>query len=269
MRTLLYAAGCLALSVSIAHGATILDDFHDPAQVTLPEVENELVVTNGVGQLNATRSIQITSLSTDPIGFSDVNLSKHSTWTTRIDQQTNMGSNPGLSFFARYDFDQPVDLTEGGQNDAVLIDFRRFVGPSSALGPWFVSVGVLDGNNTYLANHGGGGILQDSPFTVAFPFTSLGTRGGGGGQADFQQIDRLALTIGLINGNRNPVQGWHVEIDSIRVGRIIAEPSTVGMAAIVLVGAVWRSRVTRLSNNGRGRDECSLSLADSLRIDRC
>lgn len=236
----------LLLSVSAAHGALVIDDFDDPVRVVVPEMENEPATTSGVGILNAFRTIQVTSSQTDPIGFSDVNLSSPSTWTTRIDQQTNLGTGPSISFGVRYDFDAPVDLTEGGRNDAVFIDFGRFLAPSYAFGPWFISAGVLDGSNTFLSTIGGFGILHESAFTVAFPYESFGVRGSGGGHADFRRIERLALTIGLINGNKNPVQGWQIDIDSIRVGKIVPEPGTAGMAVLAIMCAVWRFRVNHL-----------------------
>lgn len=248
MRTLLYSCCCLALSISAAHGALIIDDFNDPVQITVPEMENELVITNGVGELNATRSIQITGLQSDPIGYSDVNLTQASTWTTAIEGQTSIGSGPVVSFFTRYDFNEPVDLTEGGRNNAIFIDLLSFDGPGIPGSP---SVGVLDGNNTFLSIFSRFQLVEPSPQTLVVPFAAFGVRGSGGGAADFGTIERLSLTMRLINGNTNPVQGWHVEIDSIRVGRMVPEPGTVNLAAIALIAAVWRFRVTHLHGKRR------------------
>ena len=268
MRTILYSLSILLLPFSVAYGALIIDNFDDPVQITVPEMENQRVFTTEVGELYATRGVRVASSQTDPVGFSDVNDASASTWITQIEEQTNMGSGPAISFGVRYDFDEPVDLTEGGGNDVLWIDFRRFEGPSYAAGPQSISAGALDGNNTFLSIVGGFGVFSESPFTLGLPFSTFGIRGSGGGMADFTTIERLSLTIRLINGNKNPIQGWHVEIDSIRVGRMVPEPSTIGMALLASMGCMLCFRVTRLNGEREGGDEYSRSLTGSVGIGR-
>jgi hypothetical protein len=213
----------------------IIDEFDAPLQIELPEMENESVSTAGVGVLNAVRSIGVTSSQTDPIGNVDVHITRASHITARIDGQflDNPLNTPLLAFGAAYDFDGPMDLTEGGVNNAIFLDITVFQGSGI---PSDLSILVRDANDTFAANISRFSLLSNSPYTIAVPFRSFGFRGGGGiGQADFTTVDLLGVTVRLLQGSRNPDTNWFVQIDRISVGRTVPEPGTLKILILTVL----------------------------------
>lgn len=216
-----------------ARAEIIIDDFDDAVQIVLPEMENQSAITSGVGALNAKRSIGANGSQTDPIGMVDVDVTKPSHLTAWIDGQhlDNPLNTPLLAVGAFYDFGGPTDLTEGGSNDAVLIDMTIFQGSGI---PPALSVLVRDANSTFAAIVSGFSLPSDSPYTLTLPFSSFGVRGGGVGLAEFSTIDLFEVTVRLLQGSRDPDTNWFVQIDRIRVGRntAISEPATWHFAAV-------------------------------------
>ena len=228
-----------------ARAAFIIDDFDDPAQGNLPETENELVLTSGVGILNAERGIGASSSQTDPIGLVDVNVTRPSHFTARIDGQflNHPENTPLLAVGASYNFAAPTDLTEGGINNAILIDVSIFQG--SGL-PGSLSLGGLAGSGSFQAIVSRSSLLSDSPYTIVLPFSSFGPRGGGIGAVDFSTIELLGVTIRLLQGSRNPDTNWLVQVDRIRVDRVVPEPNTIALITVtaLLAHLMWNRSLT-------------------------
>ena len=204
----------------------IIDDFDDPIQIALPQMENQSVMTPGVGVLNANRFIDVSSSQTDPIGLVDVAITRPSHLTARIDGQflDNPANLPILSFGAAYDFGAGTDLTGGRVNDAMFIDMSIFRGSGI---PPALSVLVRDANDVFAAIVSGFALPSDSPYTLTLPFSSFGYRGGGGvGLADFSTIDLLEVRVRLLQGGRDSNVKWFVQLDRIRVGNTVPEPTT-------------------------------------------
>lgn len=211
----------------------ILDDFDDPIEIALPEMENLQIETPNVGVLSALRSIDVSTSQTDPTGLVDVAVTRSSHMTGRIDGQylDDPQNTPLLSIGAGYAFfDDPADLTEGGINNALLIDMAIFQGSGT---PPALSVLILDANDVFAALIPGAILRSDSPYTLALPFSSFGFRGGGGtGLADFSSIEMLEVRVRLLQGSRNLDTSWLVQMDRIRVGQIVPEPSAFALAII-------------------------------------
>jgi hypothetical protein len=208
----------------------ILDDFDNPVQIVLPEMEDQPQFTEGVGELLASRTVYVGESQTDPFGLVDVDITTQSRLTARIDGQflDNPENVPLLAFGAAYEFGNAADFTNGGINDAVFIDMTIFQGSGI---PPALSVVVDDANDVFTAIISGFNLPSDSPYTLTLPFSSFGFRGGGGvGLADFSTIDLLDVTVRLLQGSRNPDTNWFVQIDRIRVGSVVPEPSTYRLA---------------------------------------
>jgi hypothetical protein len=230
---LLLGGRCLLLLVSLNSIAAprlradiIIDDFDDPVQIVLPEMEDQPQVTEGVGELLASRTVYVGESQTDPIGLVDVDMTTQSRLTARIDGQflDNPQNVPLLAFGSAYEFGSAADFTKGGINDALFIDMTIFRGSGI---PPALSVVVGDANDVFAAIISGFRLPSDSPYTLTLPFSSFGFRGGGGvGLADFSTIDLLDVTVRLLQGSRNPDTNWFVQIDRIRVGRAVPEPQT-------------------------------------------
>jgi hypothetical protein len=233
--SLVVVAGAQSLRAGI-----IIDDFDVAMNMVLPEMENQSVMTPAIGTLNADRFIDVSSSQTDPIGGLDVAVSRPSHLTARIDGQflDNPLNLPILSFGTGYVFDTPADLTEGGLSSAVFIDMRRFQGTGI---PPALSVAIRDANDVFAAIVPGASLRSDSPYTVVVPFSSFGFRGGGGvGLADFSTIDLLEVRVRLLQGGRDSDVNWLVELDRIRVGQLVPEPTAWRLAILtaLLIGGI-------------------------------
>ena len=135
-----------------------------------------------------------------------------------------------MSFTGRYEFAQPVDLSEGEKNDAVFIDITILQG-SAPLNRSKISAGVVAANGAFGAFAPSSDYRSQSPYTIILPFSHFGNRERGRPQ-DFSSIESLSWSIGLLSGSRDPNTEWFVQIDRIRVGRAVPEPVTWELAAV-------------------------------------
>jgi hypothetical protein len=243
MRPLSYVC-LLFFGMPAAHAGFILDDFNDPGQVTSPDVINEFVNETGVGPFNATRGLRVNGFGADPIATFDSNVTAASILTGEFDglvPESIVGVF-ALGFSTLYTLDEPIDFTEGGSNDAILIDVSSFKGPGI---PSFLRVSVIDGNGqVFQAARNGFNLRSDDPYTAEFPFEVFGSRGGGGiGQADFTSIDWFGVTVNVSSGFSDPNQQWSVEFDRFRVGNAVPEPAacTLLLCGAVVFGISWRN----------------------------
>jgi hypothetical protein len=263
-------ASILCFTPGAALGEIIIDDFDDPIQIPLPELENQLVITDEVGPLNAERGIDVSSSQTDPLGRLDVSISRASNLTARIDGQNldHPQNLPILSFGAGYRFDAPVDLTEGGVNDAMFVDMTIFEGSGF---PPALSVLVRDANDLFAAIVPGDGLPSASPYTITLPFSSFGFRGGGGvGLADFSTVTLFELRVRLLQGGRDPEVKRLVQVDRIRVGRFVPEPNPTALlltATLILgvcrfscPGSLQRFNLRRITMKSNSRKILILAL---------
>jgi hypothetical protein len=128
-----------------ARGEVILDDFDDPASVVAPAMLDEFIDTLSVGHFSAERSIRIASFAAEPEGRIDVDAGGSSALIARLGKLN--AANTSLSKIAsvqsNYNFTLPglpfsfVDVSEGGRNNAVLLDFKEL---RSAMTPSFLRI---------------------------------------------------------------------------------------------------------------------------------
>ena len=226
--TLLLSESCCPL-----YAEFILDDFDDVAELKSPEMEGELVETANVGDLSSTRKVSIFDVLNDPIARLDVNRSAPSALSAEVSPASTLGFT---RLGASYSFDgQPIDFTESGANNAVLIDVNSIDGMTPP--PLFYSL-VRDGGLLY---EGFARIISSSPTpsTVPLAFENFRERAGGSRTTDFQSVSWILIEVfgnGTINGVQE--QGWSIEIESIRVGRV---PETVSITLLGLAGITFAS----------------------------
>ncbi len=216
---LLAACFVLCLCPTSARAAFILDDFDDPAEVVM---EGAPVVTNGVGDLSAERTLAFFDIFTTPIARIDSNLTRPS-HLTAVRSAASPTDGLGLARLGPiYRFDDiPQDFTQNGQNNAFFVDFTSITGPTP---PPLLFGFVKDGRNFYEIFFDLNTIF--APATVVLPFDRFRPRGGGLGQTDFKNVTQISIrTLGNGTVNRILEQGWRLEIDRIRVGNI-PEPTT-------------------------------------------
>jgi hypothetical protein len=223
----------------------ILDDFDQSVLSTSPP-SDEWAVTQDVGQLHATRQVQIAALAGLPDGQIDSNITRASALSASISHLNPQysGDRPIVSVEFEYSFDT-VDITEGGINDALFLDFLRL---ESEAPPSLLLVLVNDYahlDNTVPTN--------SVPFTVVVPFVEFTRRGGGGDLPNFTGARGIEFEIrasNLTGGGPDPLN-FLMQLDRIRVGRIIPEPSSVWLGMVgVMVLAYGRSPCT--SNEMKG-----------------
>lgn len=245
--TALVLAICASLS---AHAEFILDDFDDPAATQLPEMESTVVLTEGIGPLNARRGIFAFGNSGNLVGSFDSSVSANSQLTANITGLEVTNVTATLDFRAEYQFAAPIDFTQSGVNDAFFIDMTTFQGPDL---PHYV-VGYA--NDAFLGYVLGHPFPANAPHTIVLPFEKFGYRGiVRPGTADilFPRISEVTVSLFLTTGFTNPDQQWFVQIDRIRVGRMVPEPSMWRLAVlpvIVAVSARWQTckRLTYLGS---------------------
>ncbi|MEQ8838182.1 MAG: hypothetical protein RID07_15355, partial [Lacipirellulaceae bacterium] len=176
----------------------------------------------------AERTLSFFDVFTTPVARIDSNLTRESRFTA-IRSSADPSEGLGLARLSTiYRFGQePQDFTQGGQNDAFLIDVTQVFGPT--LPP--ILYGFAEDEGDFYEIFFSLSNIQ-TPSTVVLPFDQFRTRAGGSGTTSFENVARISFSVtgnGTINGILE--QGWTVEIDRIRVGRI-PEPSTFLLASL-------------------------------------
>lgn len=217
-----FMVGIALPASSVVHAEIILDDFTDPASVTSPLMEDIFVETLNVGDLDAQRRIRIgASGASDPYGTMDVSTTLPGKLTATIDRivQTN-SLTPVTSIQFRYLL-SPSDLTQGGNNDAILVDVMRLTG---SVQPTFFRAFAFTVSNAYELELPPL-VPSTDPQTLAFPFEDFRTRGGVPG------LDPLAvreIQFGFSFIGHSGILNWCVQIDRIRFGStVVPEPSII------------------------------------------
>jgi hypothetical protein len=235
--SLILAAGIL-VAPNRAGAAFILDDFDDPASVVSPEMEGDLIETEDVGSLNATRTLLIFANRADPDAALDANITSSSHLTGVFNA---LNATPGSLELGHMGFSYrlengAVDFTENGSNSAFLIDFLSIGGPTP---PPLMHVLVHDADKffeTYVSLTTVTGASE-----LAIPFDWFVPRGGGASRTDFKAISEVFFRVfsnGLINGVQE--QGWNFQLERVRVGNV-PEPTTAFLCVVAgLFVAFWR-----------------------------
>jgi len=193
-------------------------------------MENVPVVTNGVGVLNATRTIEIAGAGVDPVARFDTNISSPSTMQADLTELNRTDLlTPLLAFQFNYEF-TATDVSQGAINDAILFDFRTINGTES---PTFLRVIATD--NTFLTKRFEARIydlpIDTGSFTAVMPFSSFTIRGGSPGLPDFTTFKRMDFDFFFLGPN-NDIQ-WSAQLERIRFGRVPAPSAlTLGILGI-------------------------------------
>ncbi len=200
---------CLAIP---ATGEIILDEFLVDASTESPLMVNDFVDSQNVGELDASRQIRIFGSTTHPTGTLDIDGTTNSVLTADL-VTTSPRDRAQILFQSWYDFDI-TDLTEGGQNDAILIDFLS----TSTNGTPLSTRAFIGRANTTVATP-----ISDQPFTLVIPFVELGT--------SFSSVSSLNFSFSTPEPGGGADFDLFVEIDRIRVGRI-PEPAALCLLTI-------------------------------------
>lgn len=235
---LILASGVL-LPPCAAHAEIILDDFDDSVLVASPQSDNQWVTTENVGPLNAMRQVRIGWGQGDPDGQLDASISTLSVLTGDLAHLNprNQLSKPIVSMQFNYFFSS-ADLSQGNLNDTVFLDFLRL---ESEIPPSLLLI-LVNG----LAHLEGPLPRSSDPFTIAIPFTNFSSRDGSPGLPDYTDIRDIRFEIrasAYTGGGPEPLN-FFMELDRIRVGRLVPEPSTlaVTMFALASFSAMARTR---------------------------
>lgn len=244
----------------------VLDDFTETAVTNSPGMFQEIVTTTSVGELNATRRIQISASTISlylPVASFDVNSSVPGSMTADIADVGGRVDNSSPSFAFNFDYDVGVaDLTQGGVNNAFLLDFARFAGTEP---PDSIGLLLRDGQRgiTFFSE-----ILDFSSFesasgafTAAIPFDSFTVRDGSPGLPNFTEIRTLSFDFWFFVPARD--MQWSAELTAIRVGAIPVPEPPAGHA--VLLAGIGAAVVVRGRRGGRtiGEDRAARSLLAS------
>lgn len=219
----------VVLGSTEARAAILLDEFDDAAQQLLPQMSFQTVVTNGVGELPAQRSIRLGDVGLS--GVMSVDVQAASALFVEFEDLISSARSSFIDIEFWYAF-APIDASQGGINDGILLDFRWLDGMGySARLDAFATDDITGRHSTSRELPSGVG-----PFTVAIPFTAF---------ADSLNVDQLQGLTFRVRLNRPQgvlPPGFAMSLDRIRFARV-PEPSAgwLGFAAAVGVMAIRRA----------------------------
>jgi hypothetical protein len=215
---------CLFLA-SVARGEIIIDDFDDPASAVSPAMGNVGVVTPNVGELNALRTMRISSPRAEPTTEARMIVARSLLTAEVIDLHAdNVRANVSLKL--DYDF-APADLTSG---NAFVFDVKSVMGPTP---PPAIRVLIFDPQHSYFATFAP--VPVGGSFSAVLPFADFVRSDGVPHEINFGSI-RIANVDIFANGVMlgEPVErGWTVEIDRLYVGTVVPEPE--GLCLLLLI----------------------------------
>lgn len=225
-----------ALSISImthrnCAAAIIIDDFADDLRIDVPDQKSEWFLTAGVGDLQASRSARIIGLQTDPSGFLDVDQIEPSTLTAVISETAHTNIRPSLGINLGYTFVYVpftgVDLTQGGENNAVILTFDRLTAAVPLRG---LQVSVTYGpTSAHYSSPLTAMPYRNDPFSMVFPFADFRLdRGSPASEFVFSNARELAILVNLalINPNLPEELDFHMVLTDIRIARIPEPPAS-------------------------------------------
>jgi hypothetical protein len=237
---------CAMAAIWVGFGAcradVVLDDFDQPFMLRLPQdiSSGYNLQQSNIGPLNAQRQTRV-GASTSPSGQVDSNLSIVSGLNFSVSRLNLVnGSGQGLTYVA-LDLQYVIgdaDVSQGSQNDRLSIDFSYLY---SALPLTRADVFIFDSTHpslTYVSELYGT-MPQDTPFSLQFPFSSFGDRGGGGASPlDSHHLNRVLISIYAADTSISPTVdqiNFSAAIDKIRFTNAVPEPASTGMACLALL----------------------------------
>jgi hypothetical protein len=223
-----FLAAALLMPVP-AFAEIVLDDFDDPAEVVTPLMEGEFVVTEDVGDLSARRTFLVFG-EAPPVAQLDSNLSNPSHLTcqlTDFDAPNSLGALMRFGF--SYRFDTRQDLTEGGQNNAIVLDVTSFSGPTTPAILLVILAGETDFHTASIDLRG-----YQFPGTAAVPFNAFVPRGGGPLVDEFHSVD--AVFFRLFLSDTGSELDTIFELNRIRVGQV---PEVSSLYSCMICLAIW------------------------------
>ena len=138
----------------------------------------------------------------------------------------------GVGINALYFFD-PVDVTQGGANDRVVLDFAYL---RSLIPLREVDVFMQDDADNYVSQQFGIA-PKDGPFELQFAFDTFAPRGGGPGGFDPTHVHRLDFA--LIPAFFTPIDqiDFSTAIERVRFASAVPEPTTFGVGIVGLIAS--------------------------------
>jgi hypothetical protein len=225
-------------AIAPANAEIILDDFDDPLEIRLPEMQNRPYVKQpGIGPLKAERWSDVKAFSVRPTGRLDAGISRQSALTFEFNNVVRTDNlSPIVAATHLYMFNE-IDITEGGLNDRFVVDFAYL---RSTIPMANVTVFVQDASQPGISY--GKQIFEippnDGPFSLEFPFNSFGIRGGGGGDIDYRRLNNLDVNITPIFFDDINEFSFSTAIERIRFARAVPEPSTLVLVSIGTLGMI-------------------------------
>lgn len=241
------------LSLTDARAEIILDGFDEAFEIVLPEMEGDFITQFSVGALEAERRSQVSASSgSEPTGRADANLTQPSVLNFALNRLNPhpVGGLPVVALSLSYYFEE-VDITQGGINDRVSIDFASV---ASARPLARIDVFVQDASQPGISYVSQLFDIpsQDEPFSLQFPLDSFSVRGGGGGRIDFQRVYwTLVTTYPVYFSGPNEIN-FSTAVDSIRFTSTVPEPRS-GLAFLAVTWAIlFCFRGRRMERCGAG-----------------
>lgn len=215
----------LAIVVSITLNCSVradivIDEFDDPDEVLLPQMNLDYARTENVGSQMAERAIGFVAFDTDPMGHFASDRNGSSSLVGVIESIVPRWSGDRtvhLQFW--YDFDS-IDATEAGRNNAFLLDFHSLLfGNTTSTLRTFVGDDLTSRHNSTIPL-----AESDQAVTVAVPF-SLFT-------ANFSMLESVhfSLTVRAPIGQND--LDFSMELDRVRIGRV-PEPGMMPLVTIL------------------------------------
>ncbi|MCA9185006.1 MAG: hypothetical protein R3E01_33260 [Pirellulaceae bacterium] len=242
----------------------VLDDFEVPQSISAP---GDLVKTGAqylgvtppkpVGGIAALRELGIYGLGGVPHAYASSNLTLPG---MLLLDKTDLLILPGednalMSFDIVYSLPNlGVDLTEGGANGGILVDFHS-LSPNAL--PESLNVYIQQDQAVYYRFLNQLEYIPtsslDRPFSLFIPFDTFSTRGIPSSFERFTNVQRMVFSV--FNGYESAADSssypYTIALDSVRIGNAVPEPPAIfGIAAVIFFSPVRRRRFLACHKKG-------------------
>jgi hypothetical protein len=256
------ASALVVFSLGLCPTATaiiVIDDFDDPVLIEDVDGFDESM---GIGDLGALRFTAFAgSRLRESSGRLDIATESPGISTATLFSAGTDPGNGNVSAAFHYLYGPffgisgtTVDFTEGGRNDAVIVDVLSITGETI---PRLAAARMISDNGTPLNDN----ILfnfepSTEPFRLVFRFEDFRPRGGLMGVPPLDLTRILGVDVIFASHfveTTGQTEEWEVKLDRIWIGPATAVPEPASILLVLVVAACCAPRLVRYVFHGEGR----------------
>ncbi len=234
---------CNPTQLPAAESFALVDDFNQSAELKfISRTTTETLPVENVGDFSLTRTLGVSQSGNGIVGAYDANITRSGALHAQLDEvRPRVGLDDfGISDFAvDYRISEPLDISVGGQYDAIKFDFLFLRGPRQpdrfratmwgGLEPSLTGVSLSYSLISPTANN--------NRFTILMPFENFTTRGGSTPGIYDPAFRFNRILIDFLWTAQTGQFDWSMQLDRISLVNTasVPEPKTV-VLAFALIG---------------------------------